>query len=589
MKNFFDSKFFKTMLVAIAACLVAVWVSDAEKEDARTFFKVLFDNAEPIAVVSAAALFFLESPDRQRREEYDAWQIINSAKGQTGSGGRIQALESLNKHGVELDGVAVSGADLSEINLSHAVLRRANFEAAQLDSANFEAANLQGACFKEADLWNANLKGANLRNANLEGADLEFANLEGADLEFANLEGADLRSANCERTILRKATLEGTKLSKVNLKGSVLRGTILEGIDLLIEGSEFEDYSVDRSADTTYRFISHLSHNEWSLVHKNSWLRTIVQLLPFSSVDTLKKEEQKIAFASSQTELLEKYVIAQQERIEELQKCIVTLIDSSENASFNSINIIQTIQDSLSKPHLRTFQKEQKVLKAEVFSRWPLKVLMIIPKTIISNRREILKHINRLNQNLKDELRKIEQDENEILKVIRDLIDEDVISSLSAADNLRLKKVIDLIDDHNLLKSEIEDYIQAANWLEKRKSGFANRLSRQAAIKYQRFVPIRKIKEFEHDVECYFDWVCESLRNAHPDLEISKFVENPAVPYLDPYNTVIDDLIDLEKWDEITPNQGLCLEKMLHELVYCLENYFRKDSAWSRITTKNNV
>ena len=103
--------------------------------------KVLFDNAEPIAIAAAAAVFILEIPDRRKAEQYEAWQVINSAMGQTGSGGRIQALEDLNNDGVDLEGVAVPRADLSEIDLSYGHLTRANFKKARLDHANLEGAS----------------------------------------------------------------------------------------------------------------------------------------------------------------------------------------------------------------------------------------------------------------------------------------------------------------------------------------------------------------------------------------------------------------------------------------------------------------
>ena len=54
-----------------------------------------------LAVVS----YFSESKDRIKQKHYQAWQVINSAQGKGGSGGRIDALEELHADGVPLVGV----------------------------------------------------------------------------------------------------------------------------------------------------------------------------------------------------------------------------------------------------------------------------------------------------------------------------------------------------------------------------------------------------------------------------------------------------------------------------------------------------
>ena len=166
-------------------CLITIIGAGLNREPGKSIFKTTFNNAESIALVSAGIIFLLETGDRQKRNQYEAWQVINSAQSQTGSGGRIQALEDLLRDGVDLEGVSASGADLSGINLESGQLSRANLARAHLDGANLKGANLEG-----ARLTFANLEGANLREANLEGAELGEANLQNADLKGANLEGS---------------------------------------------------------------------------------------------------------------------------------------------------------------------------------------------------------------------------------------------------------------------------------------------------------------------------------------------------------------------------------------------------------------
>ena len=113
---------------------------------------------------------------------YQAWQVVNSAQGKGGSGGRVDALANLVRNGQSLAGVNVDGAWLEGI-----------------------------------DLRGANLQFASLRDANLQGADLTQANLKGADLSGANLTAATLDGA-----VLAGATVHATRLSAASLRATDL-------------------------------------------------------------------------------------------------------------------------------------------------------------------------------------------------------------------------------------------------------------------------------------------------------------------------------------------------------------------------------
>jgi len=118
---------------------------------------------------------------------YQAWQVINSAQGKGGSGGRIDALSDLLRNGVSLAGINLDGAWLEGVELPRATLVRsrlhhANLARANLAGANLEGANLEGADLRGADLVAANLTGAYLKGANLTDARLSAATLDGADL-----------------------------------------------------------------------------------------------------------------------------------------------------------------------------------------------------------------------------------------------------------------------------------------------------------------------------------------------------------------------------------------------------------------------
>jgi hypothetical protein len=113
---------------------------------------------------------------------YQAWQVINSAQGKGGSGGRVEALRDLLRNQISLAGINLDGAWLEGVQLPAATVVRGSFVQTNLANANFVGANLEGADFRNAILVTANLTGANLRGANIAGARLSGATLDGADL-----------------------------------------------------------------------------------------------------------------------------------------------------------------------------------------------------------------------------------------------------------------------------------------------------------------------------------------------------------------------------------------------------------------------
>ncbi len=164
-----------------------------------TFLEVL-EYLGSFSVLVAVILYFSESGDRVKQRHYQAWQVINTAQGKGGSGGRIEALQELNSDQVPLVGVDVSSAFLQGIHLRRADLLRSNFSAAdlrrsELSGCDFTLANLTSANFRGAHLDRAVLVQADLRNADLNGASLAGADLTGTTLDDADLRSADLANA----------------------------------------------------------------------------------------------------------------------------------------------------------------------------------------------------------------------------------------------------------------------------------------------------------------------------------------------------------------------------------------------------------
>jgi hypothetical protein len=153
-----------------------------------------------LSLLVAAVSYFGESKDRIKQKHYQAWQVINSAQGKGGSGGRIDALEELHQDGVPLVGVDVSDAFLQGVNLNGANLLRANFRSADIRDGSFAGSQMEYADLISANMRHTDLKKADLRNANLEDADLFGADLDQADLAGAYLGKADLRNTDLRDT-----------------------------------------------------------------------------------------------------------------------------------------------------------------------------------------------------------------------------------------------------------------------------------------------------------------------------------------------------------------------------------------------------
>jgi len=184
-----------------------------------TFLDVL-EYLEGFSVLIAVIFYFSESGDRLKQKHYQAWQVINTAQGKGGNGGRIDALEELNSEGISLIGVDLSGAFLQAVHLEHARLSRASFRSADMRDSDFASADFS------ADLQSTNLRQSNLRNANFTGAILCGKRAEdGADLFGCDFSGVDLTGVILANADLTNATLTNLRWKELgDIKGANIFG-----------------------------------------------------------------------------------------------------------------------------------------------------------------------------------------------------------------------------------------------------------------------------------------------------------------------------------------------------------------------------
>jgi len=160
-----------------------------------SFLEVL-EYLGTFSVLIGVIFYFSESGDRVKQRHYQAWQVINTAQGKGGSGGRIEALQELNADKVPLVGVDVASAFLQGLDLHGANLMRSDFSAADLRNGNLIGVNFTLANLHSANLRDSSLDHAVFANADLAEADFAGSSMVGADLSGAVLDDADLREAD---------------------------------------------------------------------------------------------------------------------------------------------------------------------------------------------------------------------------------------------------------------------------------------------------------------------------------------------------------------------------------------------------------
>jgi uncharacterized protein YjbI with pentapeptide repeats len=168
-----------------------------------SFLEVL-DYLGTFSILLGVILYFAESGDREKQKHYQAWQVINTAQGKGGSGGRKEALQELAADHVDLVGVDVSDAFLQGVRLTGANLARASIRGADLRSAIFE----------RADLEYADLTSSNIRNGSFAKANLQYSIFTDGDLN-----GCDLTEADCDDTDFSRADLRNCELRNLHWRG----------------------------------------------------------------------------------------------------------------------------------------------------------------------------------------------------------------------------------------------------------------------------------------------------------------------------------------------------------------------------------
>jgi hypothetical protein len=180
-----------------------------------SFLEVL-EHLGTFSVLIGVIFYFSESGDRVKQRHYQAWQVINTAQGKGGSGGRIEALQELNADHVPLVGVDVSSAFLQGLNLKSANLMRSDFSAADLRNSNLIGVNFTLANLHSTNMRDSSLDHVVFANADLTDTDLAGSSLVGEDHTGAFLDDADLRQADLKDVRWQRIeSIKGANIAEV--------------------------------------------------------------------------------------------------------------------------------------------------------------------------------------------------------------------------------------------------------------------------------------------------------------------------------------------------------------------------------------
>jgi uncharacterized protein YjbI with pentapeptide repeats len=246
------------------------WRKNRPRNIIRSYLKkqILKYGATTTALsLLANSIFNLSGVEKQKFSQ--AWQVIIAATGQSGLGGRNEALEYLSGKtfipflnwgapkckrdnnclvGIEINNANLKTVDLESANLDSSVFRGTNFRYANLKNATFTNARLQGSVFKGANLYKVNFAYSNLINTVFTENFLKDSKnnniaFNAANLDDSNLESANLTSSMLERVSFRNANLKGANFTSAKLKGAVFTGADLLNANL--KNAQLDDKALD--------------------------------------------------------------------------------------------------------------------------------------------------------------------------------------------------------------------------------------------------------------------------------------------------------------------------------------------------------
>lgn len=193
------------------------------------------DKLGKLAIIFTIANYFLEAPDRTQSRHYQAWQIIDLARGAPGDGGRRSALKDLVKDDVDLRGIDLSQANLDDMDLRSAKMREAIFSYATLKNADFSCEGGLGFMIHPLRIYDrcshrTDLSGSKFINTNMRGTNFGGAALYGVTFAEDGTPPAKAEYKHCiigNRTSFDGARIQGAEFNNCQVTDSSFESAII--------------------------------------------------------------------------------------------------------------------------------------------------------------------------------------------------------------------------------------------------------------------------------------------------------------------------------------------------------------------------
>ncbi len=155
-----------------------------------------------VAILSTAISYQADRKNTIKARHFQAWQVINTATGQTGSGGRELAIRDLIKDDVPMAGINIENAWLQYADLSNGDFNNSNFKNTRISGVEFMKANFTYAKFTNSVLIDIDFSDAVLEGVDFTNTQMFRLNLSGANLNKAVLIG--VKGLTCEQLKMAK-------------------------------------------------------------------------------------------------------------------------------------------------------------------------------------------------------------------------------------------------------------------------------------------------------------------------------------------------------------------------------------------------
>ncbi|MGH7783102.1 MAG: pentapeptide repeat-containing protein [Candidatus Binatia bacterium] len=208
---------------------IATWFQESPSGKAAVAIAEVLGK---LAIIYTIISYLMEAPERQKTKEFQAWQVINTAR--EGDGGRKLALHDLISDNVDLSGIGMNGVVLSGTDLRGAKLDGATISG-DLNGIDFRGAKLGGAMIS-GDLNGIDLRGAMLGGAIIRGREWITPKLGCEPSGWQDIFNDILRRINpisalshtCRRTDLTRANIEFQTFASIDFSSLFSDGPILD-------------------------------------------------------------------------------------------------------------------------------------------------------------------------------------------------------------------------------------------------------------------------------------------------------------------------------------------------------------------------